>query len=825
MQGEWWNNPKSERTLDLIRLAKVGCATDARMAERTLRQWFGRRIEPAAARLIIERRPTWLDTVYDRLAENLGEWDQLYSLLELLRTGLDRERPRTDAYLRAYLAHQHGSPIESDPEFLALLPAILQAEAVGNLLFGQWPQQIAGLANDGLVDRAELIRVSLQALLRGGRPGHLRPFVQILRDLALTTEELRRDRGELVRLVSGTPSFAATFAVDALRRLEQSEPLPDEALRELSAAVFARSEKAIATKQLTWIGSRAKDPTRVDAWIGAVVDALAHERPDVQEQALKLLAKLWPHASPASRAQVAFAIDGVAPRLRDDARRLVGETTTPPSITVRAAEESVSVMPLDEVHPIADLDELVQAIARFVESGDGLEAERVFDGLLRFARTDRATLVDAFAPLLPRLPVPGKEVLGSWMRDVSIVHLAGERGVLGFLLHSLVGESVGPADGLFSSRHAKSFVKRAKEELTSLLPFDGPISMSTKRSSPTVLRFNRLREIAEHVPSGRAVGLLALPTHSSGQVDPATLVRRMAALEEAGDDAWPFDLHQAVLRLPRSRPPHVVAAARNLRSTQGRLLAASIDEPHRDPRSERIVAKKSEWGEGRVVLAALHGVGAVEDRYGFAGTSNDTGGATWWELEWADRWSITLPSHREVVCAHALRFVHETWSGDRASTDLAPQLPLMEGPVGVATCGLILSVASSKQPARRAGASDAIIGLVEAGELPGDLFAGEFAALAEEGVILASRVGPVLTDAARASAICARWIWDVLQISLPGFLARKARDTHLLLALAADVVSDLGLRGEVSGLGEIADTKGSSRLVVEARRLKGALGV
>lgn len=799
-RSQWWERPGYQELFLRLNAALLGCVTEGRRAERVLRSWMTTSVGPVAAPIILARRPAWLDAVYDRLAADLGEWNQLYPLFEELRIGLGRDRPRTDAYLRAYL-HQHGeATVRDDAEFLALLPDILRVEGIGQFLYEPWPAIVAGLVGEGHVDRTIVMRIAHQALLRGGSPGQLRPHVKILQALAPTLDEIARDAPDLVRLVSGTPSFVASYALDGLRTLDKQSPLEFATVRELTAAVFARSEKGLATKQLTWIAARAKDPDRVDDVCTSVAEALAHERPDVQEQALKLLERLWPTATPATRDAIAFALDGVAPRLREQARRLVGDAAVP-TIDPGGDDLIVASPAVDAVHPVADLDELVQATSRLIETKDGIEAERVFDGLLRLAGTPADELREAFAPLLPRLTMPDQSVLGSWMRGMSIVDLTGDIGVVALVIHRLIGDPIAPGSDVFTVLH--------------------PVGV--RAPSPTALRLERLQEIALIASTGAVRGLLALPTRASGHVDPDVLVERIAVRESAGERIWPEDLTQAILRLPREEvTPASAAVLGALVGKDGRRLAAHVAADHADPISSRRVV-----AEGRVRRPGIHpqlaGVGGAEDAYGFALTPENREGG-WWEVEWMRHWPITLPSHREVVAAHALRFLGEAWGAEALAVEVVLRLGNMHGPVGSAVCDLVLLMASAHKAEQRPAAADALIGMIATGAIDAALFAAELAALGEAGMVMPSRVAPVLGDVAQVSRRHAEWVWAALREALPSFLARKAKDTHLLLGLAADIATTLGVHDEVDGLAAIAGAKATSRLVAEARRLRDALG-
>lgn len=66
----------------------------------------------------------------------------------------------------------------------------------------------------------------------------------------------------------------------------------------------------------------------------------------------------------------------------------------------------------------------------------------------------------------------------------------------------------------------------------------------------------------------------------------------------------------------------------------------------------------------------------------------------------------------------------------------------------------------------------------------------------------------------------------MLGAALPELLGagKPVRGLGEVLAVAADCVERCGARGELPGLAGVASAKGSSQLVVQAKRLRAALG-
>lgn len=234
--------------------------------------------------------------------------------------------------------------------------------------------------------------------------------------------------------------------------------------------------------------------------------------------------------------------------------------------------------------------------------------------------------------------------------------------------------------------------------------------------------------------------------------------------------------------------------------------------------------------------------------------------------DWAAVWPSVLPSQREVVAACLLPIVASATDVEHHGGDarLLPLLAELDGPVGTATLTAIAYGLCAAQPDQRIAALDA---LVAVGGLDG--FAGR-----ELGAQLARMVGTKLvilsravTQLEEASRIAPAMTWQVASGALAGLLPAEltkpsppptttpsARNTsgapgafsgpgasgassgsgrsaknapaHVtprglpdLLTLASAAAAASGSRGEVPGLSDLATRGGSTRLVVEAKRL------
>ncbi|WP_237105107.1 hypothetical protein [Nonomuraea sp. MG754425] len=290
---------------------------------------------------------------------------------------------------------------------------------------------------------------------------------------------------------------------------------------------------------------------------------------------------------------------------------------------------------------------------------------------------------------------------------------------------------------------------------------------------------------------------LATATHDDGTVAAAELVARIAAYERLAAEPGPVDLAQALLRVVPQDDPDVRAAAGALTSPAGRRLADRLRTGGRD-------ADPAAYPEPFATLlagpAATEGRSPVHARSVFACRPEDLPCDPDVQAEWA--WYVARRSGARMDCRTLER------------------LASLPGRKGEATHRALAGGLNENGREHRAAAVDALVVMVSRGELDPARLA---AALGELTVPVASRLASALRDA--SVTVGARAVWPVLAELLPRLLPSGARVHGLsdLLALATDLATRAGARGEIPGLAEVASRPPKSRLVKEAGRLRGAL--
>ncbi|MFF0728557.1 hypothetical protein [Streptomyces sp. NPDC004134] len=290
---------------------------------------------------------------------------------------------------------------------------------------------------------------------------------------------------------------------------------------------------------------------------------------------------------------------------------------------------------------------------------------------------------------------------------------------------------------------------------------------------------------------------LATATHDDGTIETAELAARIAEYERLDAEPGAVDLAQALLRVVPADDPDVRAAAEALASPAGRRLADRLRTGGRDK-------PPAAYPEPFATLLAgplpAQGRSPVHTRSVFPCRPEDLPCDPEIQAEWA--WYVARRNGARMDCRTLER------------------LAALPGPKGEAMHRALAAGLDEERREDRAAAVDAWIVLVSRGELDSDRLA---TALGELTVPVASRIASATRDA--SAAVGARAVWPVLSGFLPGLLTSGAGIHGLgdLLALATDLATRAGTTGEIPGLAEVASRPPKSRLVKEARRLRGVL--
>ncbi|MGA5869388.1 DUF6493 family protein [Streptomyces cinereoruber] len=818
---DWKRGQEAARIRRGLYVAGAGCHTGAAAAATWLAGsdmlgWDLKDATPVLA-VLADRDPAWLADVAGRLAKRRNVAESAYELVHGLVVRSGCPVPATDGYVlgwtRKVTDKRLLERLRADPQTPVLVAhALSMGETPDRLVWSvgpeaptHWPTAITTLVAEGVLDRAGVVDLCVSRLLRGGRVRDLRFPLEVLRLLAPTGEELRERVPDWVGMAADAPSPVAGYAQEVLAGLAAAGTLPVGALAEMTGAVLFRTEKKLVRAQLTLVGKAlARERGAAGELLPAVAEAFGHEDTGVQERALKLVGKYLSAVDAEVRGELAEAAGLLGPAHRQAAAEVFGDALG--EADLGPYEEILPPVPEPEpvAPPAATVAVLVEELVAKGLMEEPVAFERALDGLVRHAHRDRAAVVEAVREAFPR---------GTWETPHHFTHYThGIHVVLASLL-GLVKRSV-------------IDVHRAEV----------PDRDSCSHEGLSGVLEARLWEAAALVGTDELPFLLATPTLHTGGIDPSVLVERLRAYRDAGAEPAPVDFAQALLRVLRGDPSAERAAgeAAALGTPAGLRLAAWLrDEdalgarvrffPRGGDRAsgkwwliDRIVV---EFGERAVVReefpAAFHWLG---------GAVRATPRRCYHWIDHRVQWAPVLPADREVLAACLLPATAHSVDGDqRGTTEPLTALAEAGGPVGRAVRLALAFGLGCVDSDDRLRAVDALLVLASRGELNARSLGEELAWLVAEGSLKPNR----LTDAVRTAAATGAYgtVWTVLEAMLPELLGaeKPVRGLGELLAVAADCAERCGARGGLAGLEAVASARGSSQLVVQAKRLLNAL--
>ncbi|GIE86191.1 hypothetical protein [Actinoplanes regularis] len=817
------------RRNDAMRVAGAGCLTGAAKVVSWLRN-FGNGDDSTLASTLIRvlrapGRPS-LAVVARGMATRLrsNQIHQQWRLISRLLDAAGEPVPPTEATLRGWLRETgcSSAALRDDPRTPYLLPHVFTIPGLGTEV------SAGGLAN--LAEQRDVVFSGcLFRLAEGDRANAVRSFVELHRMLAPGLDECAEHRQSYLVMVNSPHSTVVTVAQESLRAVDDAGLLDTEAVADAALSVLARREKKVVRAQLAWLDqalARKADPVLFEA----LLTGLANESTDLAERTLRLAGKHLPAFGPTGRERLASAAETLTGDLHRQVTELLPEIAPAPPLTDGRVPAAAAVAAAAALEPVRSIPELVPVVVELLRlNQEPLLTEQVLDALVRFANTDREALAAALKPKVP-----------DWS------------GALTNLLRAVIQRSWTVWQPSYWEINA------------------GPLFW---------MLAERLRELGGQMAGTLPPALLATPATLDGHVDPERVLSLLAAGERDGWQPGPYDLSQAMLRLPRTVDPAVLAGAERLTGPAGRLFAAwlrggGLPDPvvvtlttiwHRCPDPDRctceqppITRRTSAFDAIPLPVPTWHaGPGSVDPladadgpdpqagtngRLGLpaASAARPAGHAPEFTLAVPpglfempadpDRtrgnrsnhavisWPMVLPGHPEIVAAQALPQITMAADGNfPPQLDILPALAASTGPFGPALALCLARGLSADHRSGRTSATDAFVELAARGKLDGALIGREMAHLQRGGWLNVKRVAGCLTDALRAEVTTE--VWTTVRELLPAALAAPDAGTPALLTLAEAAASAVHATEDLPEVAEVAGRSGRTRLITEAARL------
>jgi hypothetical protein len=174
----------------------------------------------------------------------------------------------------------------------------------------------------GHLDRDRLIDACLSAFLRDFAPTRVKWYAELHEHLAPSVPEMSVRAETYLALPGASSAPAIRLAQQAAAVLLDNAMLDVGRLLAASAPALAYPRKNVVAAQLKLIDKLTRSyPAAADAALATVAQAFGHERADIQEAALKLIARHGVPDGPA-RAEISGLAEVLAPSLVGQARRL-----------------------------------------------------------------------------------------------------------------------------------------------------------------------------------------------------------------------------------------------------------------------------------------------------------------------------------------------------------------------------------------------------------------------------------------------------------------------------------------------------------------------
>ncbi|RGA04514.1 hypothetical protein DI270_013600 [Microbispora triticiradicis] len=782
-----------------LRVAGAGClggaaAVTSWLYRRDLApRWGGADNDVDLVLAVLADRPAaWRADLAERLVLRLRSADDrgVELALALLReTGI--EPPPHDPLVAGWV-DRGPARLGEDPLLDHLLPRLFEAEGVGRTL--QWDREpgrgwlgaLPNLAEAGRVKREALIDGCVRRFLRGGTPTDLRFFVRLHEALAPSPAEASCHVRDYLHLLPAAPGPVAELAV---KRLRSCAELPADDLAEAWDCLLFRPERTLVRAGLSWLARSVKrTPALAEVIAAPLARAFAADSAELQETAAGLAMTYADDMPEEGRAALREAIGFLPPALgRRAAAAFAGGAVaeaeamfTPPS-PPPAPERARAVEP-----PIRSAEELSQTITEWTDSWQSWE--RLLAGFVVLAGRDRPGLVAATRDRLTAEHAwtyaqetwPRAE---QWLRGAATA-LNGDARTRHAWRRFLPGRGLAGPDLLLLHRGAE--ILRAVEEDT--LP---PV-------------------------------LLATPTHDTGHVAAAELVRRLEVIEAAGAKPLAADLQQALLRLPRTPDPEAAERAARLTSAAGGIVAGwtcpeahvtmewTCEWGHQGPHDWRDRSHAHHVRLAPAAVAAPTGLPLIDLVLSVPGH--------WAEPEHVHWWPSTLPSHREVAAAYLTpHLLQHYWYGPVVRAQ-ARHLARAEGPAGPAFSAVLaraLGDRNTREPV------DVLLEVAARDELPAAEIGRQAGLLLVSGEVRMIDMVAALDEAARRGGH--DQVWRIAAAALPALLPapgeRPRGGLTGFVTLARMAAEWCDARGEIPEVRDVAARKGNSGLLREIRRL------
>ncbi|MDR2984920.1 MAG: DUF6493 family protein [Nocardiopsaceae bacterium] len=832
----------------------------------------------AVAGVLADRAPAWLADFADRRLE--AEFSHGFSAWRLARR-LVRigaiDRPDVPGYATTFgwqLLHRSWSEDNSAGSAKAVHDALLADKGLLDdevwrlftvpdaawRLSSEWADALALLAAEGQLDRDRLIDAALDAFTRDFAPSRVSWYAVVHDALKPTIDEMSAGVDKYLRLLQVEAKPGILLGQKSVSMLLDADLIAAQSVLQAAAAGLVFPQKSVALAQLKLISKiAARFPASRDAAMVVAAHAFGHQREDVQEAALSLIARYGVPTGP-SRGSIETLATALSPNLAAEAAAIglgrVLEAARPHVANVAARLEvldrRIRGLPhdvrgrlqvlLDEARagavagpvtvtpsagarladPIDDPEELIQLLGQLMEDAcDPLAVERAIAGAVRLSALPPGERAKLAAPLIKRAMKRAEEDFGG---PFSGYEITSDLACLTLAWGAGWSERDIDRDNCWWS-----FVDA------------GPVLPTGDARTMAGVLTARIWEAATLVGEGNPVRLLAEPEFERGAVSHERLLQRLAARQSGAPRSRPprYDLELALLRLAPEVPDdfwstwarYAPTTARRARSIYEQCQVPPAIRPHAGVPLDKF---SGESYEHQQVLASISDVGA---------TAGEIGSRTWellttlgepfrqhrklygerWQIRHygpvVAEWPLLCPWQPELAAAHLLRPLSDGLkAGPTAATTAVRCLAHAGHPLGVAGHVALVTALTSGEPDTRIAAAEVWAAAAHDGRLDPALAADAIALGVTGEAYKVNRLADGLEYASREPLPGFRVIQTIF-LAAKSLLDTKARNLHLLLELAGRIGAITGLPELPAAISGLSGRRTSTKLTAAAARI------
>ncbi len=432
----------------------------------------------------------------------------------------------------------------------------------------------------GRINRSQLLEESLLASNRNFDKLKSGWCMELFEALQPSAEELMALKEDLISVLSSPHSRVINGVLKLFKDIIDATWFPSRAFTDQLPILLSSETKATVTSCLQLMEKMVKQDKLLGPELARLATAVfIHKDDALQTRAAKFIEKWGDVRDEELRTALSL---GVA-SMFSGPRSLLASYLDAPS-----AEEQFASVPemerrlsdLETLQPVASIDELVFLSAQVFDNNQPWHIDLFLDAMVRLQGQIRAEDLEKFAPSVQRAL---KLFFGDWRSTQGLLDYMMARIFLDFMLMQARCFPDGNASlvKLFETFLTRTEGNKKIWEAHGLSTnFRGELDKDT--SDPYYPWHNLMYGVLDDLLKGRDRIILSTPTHAPYWIDPAVLVKRLAACKDQRQVLDPMDFQIALSRCWLHEPAEAIALAEQLLELEmKRLMLFFLDKDGR----------------------------------------------------------------------------------------------------------------------------------------------------------------------------------------------------------------------------------------------------